>query len=309
MSAFHTVVLSDTKIQIWKQFTTKMPLGYDRSLLYYLIQRYKFESNSQHISTARKMLDGCIIWYKDTNLKAIHNRGILVAVVCQVVLSDTKIQIWKQFTTPFCWHQQKDMLYYLIQRYKFESNSQHDDFEVYAPFRCIIWYKDTNLKAIHNRFTESLPTLDVVLSDTKIQIWKQFTTLARMTFPSSTLYYLIQRYKFESNSQPVGQDSGQGTCCIIWYKDTNLKAIHNKPKTDYFPQLVVLSDTKIQIWKQFTTEGPWRVHGLRLYYLIQRYKFESNSQHKGNISVPHLCCIIWYKDTNLKAIHNSCVLS
>ena len=117
--------------------------------LYYPIQRYKFESNSQQSFGSR-----CCSY---------------------VVLSDTKIQIWKQFTT----ERQADR----------------------RPRRCIIRYKDTNLKAIHNCSSAAKALGIVVLSDTKIQIWKQVTTSKQVTV-------LPMR-------------------CIIRYKDTNLKAIHN----------------------------------------------------------------------------------
>ena len=117
--------------------------------------------------------------------------------------------------------------------------------------RCIIRYKDTNLKAIHNHY------------------------LQRML--RCRLYYPIQRYKFESNSQLVARRDHSEGCCIIRYKDTNLKAIHNSDK----------------------------LLNKRLYYPIQRYKFESNSQPAWATSEQRKCCIIRYKDTNLKAIHNS----
>ena len=118
--------------------------------LYYLIQRYKFESNSQRCASACFWAIGCIIWYKDTNLKAIHNLAGCFAVTV--------------------------LLYYLIQRYKFESNSQHSGSLPRSTSGCIIWYKDTNLKAIHNIRLWCTNGKTVVLSDTKIQIWKQFTT-------------------------------------------------------------------------------------------------------------------------------------
>ena len=91
---------------------------------------------------------------------------------------------------------------------------------------CITRYKDTNLKAIHNTPT---PVINVF-----------------------KLYYTIQRYKFESNSQPAAEKIRGRGGCITRYKDTNLKAIHNVDGVDY-------------------------TH-YRLYYTIQRYKFESNSQ-------------------------------
>ena len=194
------VVLSDTKIQIWKQFTTVQAQPNTDILLYYLIQRYKFESNSQ--------------------LSRNSQQNSLV------VLSDTKIQIWKQFTT--------------IIQVRWNGSG------------CIIWYKDTNLKAIHNLKRVACIEYNVVLSDTKIQIWKQFTTRQRGVWTHQ--------------------------CCIIWYKDTNLKAIHNRRAYILTHLIVVLSDTKIQIWKQFTTISAMYDKVVQLYYLIQRYKFESNSQ-------------------------------
>ena len=169
----------------------------------------------------------CIIWYKDTNLKAIHNRLRACIRQNQVVLSDTKIQIWKQFTTADGGRARREC--------------------------CIIWYKDTNLKAIHNHTNVRVERKPVVLSDTKIQIWKQFTTSWLAALSLNSLYYLIQRYKFESNSQPSQSYMYSWLCCIIWYKDTNLKAIHNTSVDLQKVSLVVLSDTKIQIWKQFTT--------------------------------------------------------
>ena len=92
-------------------------------------------------------------------------------------------------------------LYYQIQRYKFESNSQQKELHILRQRGCIIKYKDTNLKAIHNKW--------------------------RLEQLRIALYYQIQRYKFESNSQRIGGDTLKRGRCIIKYKDTNLKAIHN----------------------------------------------------------------------------------
>ena len=246
------VVLSDTKIQIWKQFTTPGQLPISCVPLYYPIQRYKFESNSQPARRRGHAWSGCIIRYKDTNLKAIHNS--------------------------YCsWHF-NHKLYYPIQRYKFESNSQPSFVDIVPSSGCIIRYKDTNLKAIHNKGLALIAALKVVLSDTKIQIWKQFTTNTGFVLTVGALYYPIQRYKFESNSQHFLRMLSYIRCCIIRYKDTNLKAIHNGRVSTSFLQMVVLSDTKIQIWKQFTTQSA-------------RIACECG-------------CIIRYKDTNLKAIHN-----
>ena len=251
------VVLSDTKIQIWKQFTTPGQLPISCVPLYYPIQRYKFESNSQPARRRGHAWSGCIIRYKDTNLKAIHNS--------------------------YCsWHF-NHKLYYPIQRYKFESNSQPSFVDIVPSSGCIIRYKDTNLKAIHNKGLALIAALKVVLSDTKIQIWKQFTTFPPYVKLYPLLYYPIQRYKFESNSQRSSIDFISSDGCIIRYKDTNLKAIHN-------------SICSHCLW-------------MRLYYPIQRYKFESNSQLSASSPSSPSGCIIRYKDTNLKAIHNVVALN
>ncbi len=61
-------------------------------------------------------------------------------------------------------------LYYSIQRYKFESNSQLNSLLHFDISRCITRYKDTNLKAIHNLALNRCGAVEVVLLDTKIQI-------------------------------------------------------------------------------------------------------------------------------------------
>ena len=149
---------------------------------------------------------------------------------------------------------------------------------MWKPLRCVIRYKDTNLKAIHNTYLLNYIIKLAVSSDTKIQIWKQFTTAVDWYDVTVGLCHPIQRYKFESNSQRPVAIPWLSTSCVIRYKDTNLKAIHNSPSTRKKCGSAVSSDTKIQIWKQFTTAPAMRLHCLS--------------------------CVIPYKDTNLKAIHN-----
>ena len=167
---------SDTKIQIWKQFTTKLVFSFRARWLCHPIQRYKFESNSQHVGYRCLWYASCVIRYKDTNLKAIHNTICVISYIVIAVSSDTKIQIWKQFTTAVLSLLTTRSLCHPIQRYKFESNSQRINALYHCCTRCVIRYKDTNLKAIHNYVAFIAHCLAAVSSDTKIQIWKQFTT-------------------------------------------------------------------------------------------------------------------------------------
>ena len=173
------------------------------------------------------MWDSCNIHCKDTNLKAIHNSGIYIIIMMSVAISTAKIQIWKQFTTLFGRNLRLQRLQYPLQRYKFESNSQH---------------------ALHLNLSQN-----VAISTAKIQIWKQFTTLTNHFRNLCKLQYPLQRYKFESNSQLSGLPSLNEDCCNIHCKDTNLKAIHNPLDVVTRNGSVAISTAKIQIWKQFTT--------------------------------------------------------
>ncbi len=148
---------------------------------------------------------------------------------------------------------------------------------------CAYLCKDTNLKAIHNaggclgcRWWLCLP---------------------------------MQRYKFESNSQPVVKYDSSAFSCAYLCKDTNLKAIHNENANNVNSSLVVLTYAKIQIWKQFTTVTLNHCIRITLCLPMQRYKFESNSQLMSWLHLQTSGCAYLCKDTNLKAIHNSCSAS
>ena len=165
----------------------------------------------------------------------------------------SKIQFWKQFTTAY-----------------FNSIS----------VRSCYWYvKDTILKAIHNNFKNIQTKLKVVTDMSKIQFWKQFTTVRLFLERWRKLLLICQRYNFESNSQ----------------RSYRMRSA----------LLVVTDMSKIQFWKQFTTTtGERQIFGTLL-LICQRYNFESNSQRMiGKLKQLESC--YWYvKDTILKAIHNT----
>ena len=148
------------------------------------------------------MFISCFQWFKDTNLKANHNAFVIILFWFLVVSNGSKILIWKQITT------------------------------VIPPINtgvcCFQWFKDTNLKANHN-FSKMLTSVPPVVSNgSKILIWKQITT-----------------HRSESYRRKR---------CFQWFKDTNLKANHNRG-VDHLGVLHVVSNgSKILIWKQITTE-------------------------------------------------------
>ena len=118
------------------------------------------------------------------------------------------------------------------------------------------------------------------------------------------------------------------SCC--WYhKGTNFQANHNRILVLMFQNLVVADTTKVQIFKQITTNISFGCYFERLLLIPQRYKFSSKSQrmcaiypNSGVVAdttkvqifkqittestgkyVGRSCC--WYhKGTNFQANHN-----
>ena len=86
----------------------------------------------------------CFQWFKDTNLKVNHNA--ILGVIGTL------------------------LLFPMVQRYKFESKSQHTEAEFFAFDSCFQWFKDTNLKVNHNRNPQRYCKSRVVSNGSKIQI-------------------------------------------------------------------------------------------------------------------------------------------
>ena len=62
-------------------------------LLFPMVQRYKFESKSQHAFATSGNCTSCFQWFKDTNLKVNHNSLGRQKVRNIVVSNGSKIQI------------------------------------------------------------------------------------------------------------------------------------------------------------------------------------------------------------------------
>ena len=118
-----------------------------------------------------------------------------------VVLDTTKVQIFKQITT-----------------------TTHYFGRCICCFR---YHKGTDFQANHNLKECTLFLWDVVLDTTKVQIFKQITTLWIM----------------EKNL----------TRCFRYHKGTDFQANHNHHGRIDGASLVVLDTTKVQIFKQITT--------------------------------------------------------
>ena len=143
---------------------------------------------------------------------------------------------------------------------------------------CFRYVKDTILKAIHNSGAEANDGCIVVSDMSKIQFWKQFTTVYKATKKKNELFQICQRYNFESNSQHKTPYRRTRIGCFRYVKDTILKAIHNLYIFNLEWCYVVSDMSKIQFWKQFTTWNTTFTAIGKLFQICQRYNFESNSQ-------------------------------
>ena len=143
---------------------------------------------------------------------------------------------------------------------------------------CLYYCKDTLFEAIHNFFISSYWWDYVVCITAKIHFLKQFTTLIGMTaiYPG----------------------------CLYYCKDTLFEAIHNVHLLRLLFKLVVCITAKIHFLKQFTTFIPTLIHRVKLFVLLQRYTFWSNSQHVFIIVSNVSGCLYYCKDTLFEAIHN-----
>ena len=169
------------------------------------------------------------------------------------------------------------------------------------PLCCIRYVKDTILKAIYNRVGIESKIRPAVFDMSKIQFWKQFTTVHVDIGDRMGLYSICQRYNFESNLQPFAAIWKKEWGCIRYVKDTILKAIYNALRRDNHLSAAVFDMSKIQFWKQFTTvDTHYRIRE-QLYSICQRYNFESNLQHICLHAYLCYSCIRYVKDTILEA--------
>ena len=243
-----------------------------------IIQRYYFESESQQPSFIIRDLPSCCLSYKDTILKANHSYRI-------PVIRNTTLLL-------------------ILQRYYFESESQQYGLLDVVLHRCCLSYKDTILKANHSVQSAHWTCHLAVAYPTKILFWKRITALVNQTIIIMTLLLILQRYYFESESQPGCIHSAAPQCCCLSYKDTILKANHSCPLLMMALVYAVAYPTKILFWKRITAAFANGIFHIVLLLILQRYYFESESQQQAlNDIIPAGCCLS-YKDTILKANHS-----
>ena len=221
--------------------------------LFQIPQRYRFSSKSQHRLGPLSTYSCCFRYHKGTDFQANHNSINQGGEILKVVLDTTKVQIFKQITTKDSTEALNALLFQIPQRYRFSSKSQHKHGLLPLGECCFRYHKGTDFQANHNVASALPMQLQVVLDTTKVQIFKQITTLLQRAFEIEPLFQIPQRYRFSSKSQ---QDHGRWSA-----------------------SRVVLDTTKVQIFKQITTQWLYYIVPHLLFQIPQRYRFSSKSQH------------------------------
>ena len=144
------------------------------------------------------------------------------------------------------------LLFQIPQRYRFSSKSQPDIIRLRPYVRCFRYHKGTDFQANHNCFS----------SYSK----------------SFSLFQIPQRYRFSSKSQRISDSKGNQVSCFRYHKGTDFQANHNIILQILIYNCVVLDTTKVQIFKQITTQCRKVDTICMLFQIPQRYRFSSKSQ-------------------------------
>ena len=172
------------------------------------------------------------------------------------------------------------VLLLILQRYYFESESQPIHSRMQEVGCCCLSYKDTILKANHSSVSYFKKFKCAVAYPTKILFWKRITANHTIMATFTLLLLILQRYYFESESQPIHSRMQEVGCCCLSYKDTILKANHSSTNTSCSATFAVAYPTKILFWKRITAQHDIDNMALMLLLILQRYYFESESQRR-----------------------------
>ena len=299
------VVLDTTKVQIFKQITTAFASVITFERLFQIPQRYRFSSKSQPLLLLISICIGCFRYHKGTDFQANHNRNGFDLSSRRVVLDTTKVQIFKQITTPSKKVRQDITLFQIPQRYRFSSKSQQLDNMLAAGVRCFRYHKGTDFQANHNTIGIPRRIASVVLDTTKVQIFKQITTSYKSLWQWFELFQIPQRYRFSSKSQLNLRSVTYLLSCFRYHKGTDFQANHNTLVVIIKSKEVVLDTTKVQIFKQITTLYSEYNESSSLFQIPQRYRFSSKSQQIICVSSMLPSCFRYHKGTDFQANHNA----
>ena len=164
-------------------------------------QRYNFSSKSQPLTWNLMILIRCCWYHKGTIFQANHNSEAEFCSCTDVVVDTTKVQFFKQITTTDVKLDDTYSLLLIPQRYNFSSKSQHNRYKPLGYSGCCWYHKGTIFQANHNKTISGKQDFKVVVDTTKVQFFKQITTMW-------SFLYIIR-------------------CCCWYHKGTIFQANHN----------------------------------------------------------------------------------
>ena len=144
----------------------------------------------------------------------------------------------------------------------------------------------------------------VVLDTTKVQIFKQITTITFFCTLQESLFQIPQRYRFSSKSQLTSVFITISIVVLDTTKVQIFKQITTALVSQFIGVNVVLDTTKVQIFKQITTRTRYGHPPILLFQIPQRYRFSSKSQLDESSAVDKICCFRYHKGTDFQANHN-----
>ena len=143
---------------------------------------------------------------------------------------------------------------------------------------CFYWTKIQNLKAILNPLIWKIGLTKGAFTEQRYKIWKQFSTVRRISNLSERVLLLNKDTKFESNSQLKPIKKQRVPWCFYWTKIQNLKAILNDNRSNLQSLSGAFTEQRYKIWKQFSTRHCRCYNWSKVLLLNKDTKFESNSQ-------------------------------
>ena len=170
---------------------------------------------------------------------------------------------------------------------------------------CFRYHKGTDFQANHNDKDGGVLLASVVLDTTKVQIFKQITTVLIKLNSYNSLFQIPQRYRFSSKSQQTVPAFDSRIGCFRYHKGTDFQANHNHFQLTKVKGFVVLDTTKVQIFKQITTANELAFRLDKLFQIPQRYRFSSKSQPDLDCAYTWQSCFRYHKGTDFQANHNT----
>ena len=144
-------------------------------MLFAILQKYEFSSKSQLKKRRRKEAICCLRYCKSTSFQANHNIFGHRVATAKVVCDTAKVRVFKQITTV--------------------------TMRAGKTYGCLRYCKSTSFQANHNSQLWHQYDQFVVCDTAKVRVFKQITTVFKLTSIKYLLFAILQKYEFSSKSQ------------------------------------------------------------------------------------------------------------